>query len=89
MLRLIPDFGNNTANPWPLIGLIIIVIIFVIIAFFVRDKQKPPAARGVILKRVKCPDCVGGKMPEEVHDSDDIQFTACKRCGGSGEILMT
>ena len=88
MLRLIPDLENYSYSPFAAVGLVLLVVIFLIIAFFVHGKKKPRSAKIVVLRKVKCPDCVGGKVPDWVHDSADIQFVSCGRCGGTGTILV-
>lgn len=89
----IPDPGPPMG--YPLLGILLFLLLTIaVITIFIVEGQRqkrearPPEPKIIPLRKEICPVCHGTtKMPEEVHDSDDIQFTACGRCGGSGEIL--
>ena len=66
----------------PLVGIIIIAAIFTV-AFWISSERNPP----LFSRMTICPACNGtGKMPDQAHDSSDLQFIECGRCEGSGEI---
>ena len=89
-MRFIPDFENYSRDSFAIFGFIMIIIILAIVAFIGYDNKKTHGARKTVaLKRITCPLCRGAtKIPEQTHDSDDIQFATCGRCGGAGTILM-
>lgn len=87
---MIPYFASRIHDPLVAVGLIMLVLIFTAIIFIVHDQRKAnELARIIRLGKITCPLCCGEKkIPDQAHDSHDIQFIDCNRCGGNGDIPM-
>lgn len=71
----------TNSDPIPILFSLLPFIVVAIYLLVFRDFfAKKPA-------KERCLICLGtGKLPDEAHDSSDIQFVRCENCDGDGLI---
>lgn len=78
------DLAKRFTDPFFSISVVLLIIFLIITSLIGKEcaeRLSPP-------EKIPCPVCGGaGLIEDQVHDSDDIQFTRCGECAGTGEVL--